>query len=110
MIGAKRRSACGSVRVLVSSGKPAPWFVLFLTRIDEGGGRCGKPRTVRFSKDLWKPFWGFHGSGSVHGLAYASAAFFGGGSLRREGPVSAIGCARWTRRSRIASATVGSPR
>src|ERR671935_2704253 len=32
------------------------------------------------------------------------------GDLRREGPLSVSRCARWMTRSRIASATVGSPR
>lgn len=41
---------------------------------------------------------------------YASRSSGRGGSLRRDGPVSVIETARWTTRSRIASATVGSPR
>ena len=44
-----------------------------------------------------------HGAVSVHGPGHAL-------SLRREGPLSVIGYALWTRRSRTASAIVGSPR
>ena len=63
VIGAKRRlgvrqctESSASVTRSPGSGRGAS-----MQTTDDGGGRCGKPRFLRFSTDLWKPVCGFHG-------------------------------------------------
>jgi hypothetical protein len=48
-----------------------------------------KTRALRFSKGLWAPVCGVHGSGGVHGLPQSASGFGGGSVLGRDGPVSA---------------------
>jgi hypothetical protein len=55
-------------------------------------GAVENRRSVQFSKDLWKPVCGFHGSAGVHGLPQSAAGFGGGSVFRRDGPVSASAC------------------